>query len=324
MSPLVSVLMPAYNAARHLSESIESVRRQSFVDWELIVIDDGSQDETAEIAKRFAVADARVRVISQANGGQASARNSGLAEARGDLIAFLDADDLWVCDKLERQVAVMEKTGVDLVYSDGEFFSDEGELGENDGFDIVPGKVEGAAMFPLLFQRNRIATLSVLVRKRCLDRVGGFDSNRKYQNCEDYDLWLTLANSGVVFYGMAEKLMRYRRHSDAATLTPSKLLEPMLAVVKKHSTNASLDPEQVKNRIRWLYRDLISALVREKRLAQARARMREFSEWDRGYTVTGLQQFLLSWFPAKFNYLSRELLYRSEWHFRRAPGSKQG
>ena len=323
MSPLVSVLMPAYNAARHLSESIESVRCQSFVDWELIVIDDGSQDETAEIAKRFAVSDARVRVISQANGGQASARNSGLAGARGDLIAFLDADDLWVSDKLERQVAVMEKTNVDLVYTDGEFFSDEGELGENDGFDIVPGKVEGANMFSLLFQRNRIATLSVLVRKRCLDTVGGFDSDRKYQNCEDYDLWLALANSGAVFYGMTEKLMKYRRHSAAATTTPSKLLEPMLEVIKKHSTNPSLDPTLVKNRIRWLYRDLISALVREERLEQARARMREFSDWDRGYTVTGLQQFLLSWFPAKFNYLSRELLYRSEWHFGRAPGSKQ-
>lgn len=324
MQHLVSIIMPAYNAARYLSESVESVRCQTFVDWELIVIDDGSEDETAEIAKRFAVSDARVRVISQANGGQASARNSGLAAARGDLIAFLDADDLWVCDKLERQVAVMEKTGVDLVYTDGEFFCDEGELGENDGFDIVPGKIEGAEMFSLLFQRNRIATLSVLVRKSCLDTAGGFDPDRKYQNCEDYDVWLTLANSGVVFYGMPEKLMRYRRHSGAATLTPSKLLKPMLEVIKKHSTNPSLDRKQVKNRIRWLSRDLISALVREERLEEARARMREFSEWDRGYTITGLQRFLLSWFPAKFNYLSRELLYRSEWHFGRALGSKRG
>lgn len=324
MSPLVSVLMPAYNAARYLSQSVESVRCQTFVDWELIVIDDGSEDETAEIAKRFAVSDARVRVISQENGGQASARNSGLAAARGDLIAFLDADDLWVCDKLERQIAVMEKTDADLIYTDGEFFCDDGELSENDGFDIVPGKREGAEMFPLLFQSNRIATLSVLVRKSCVDSVGRFDANRKYQNCEDYDLWLTLANSGFVFYGMTEKLMRYRRHSGAATLTPSKLLKPMLEVIKKHSTNPSLDRQQVKNRIRWLSRDLISALVREERLEEARARMREFSEWDRGYAITGLQRFLLSWFPAKFNYLSRELLYRSEWHFGRALGSKRG
>jgi glycosyltransferase involved in cell wall biosynthesis len=322
MPRLITVVMPAYNAAKYLAASIESVQCQTYNNWELVVTNDGSTDTTAEVANNLAINDPRIRVISQENTGQAGARNAGLAEARGEFVAFLDADDLWNCDKLEKQIAVMDTTDADLVFSDGEFFSDD-KIGEDDGFNIVPGRTEGAEMFRLLFQRNRIATLSVLVKRRVIEKAGGFDQDRRFQNCEDYDLWLTMAKRGAVFYGMTEKLMKYRRHPQASTAVASQLLKPMLEVIKKHAEEPTLEPLEVRKRIRWLYRDLIAALVREGRLDEARQGMREFSGWDRGYCVTRFQQILLSWFPTNFDFLSRELLYRSEWHFGRVLGSNR-
>jgi teichuronic acid biosynthesis glycosyltransferase TuaG len=324
MSPLVSVLMPAYNAGRYVAESIESVRAQTLQDWELVVVDDGSADDTGEVVRRLAEADARVRYVRRPNGGQAAARNTGLGEARGRLVAFLDADDLWLPEKLEAQIEVLERTGVDLVYTDGYFFSEDGAESVEERFHILPGEARGAEMFRTLFNANRIGTLSVLVKREALDAVGLFDEDRAYQNCEDYDLWLRLAKWGASFYGMEEKLMRYRRHAAATTYAASKLLAPMLAVILKHAPDPALDPAQVKKRVRGLYRDLISALVAEGRVEEARRRMREFYAWDGGAPVTALQRLVLRLFPRRYNYISREVLYRAEWHVRGLLGRPGG
>src|SRR5215213_5581398 len=185
MSPLVSVLMPAYNAGRYVAESVESVRAQTFRDWELVVVDDGSADDTGEVVRRFAARDARVRYVRRENGGQAAARNTGLREARGPLVAFLDADDLWLPEKLALQTALMEEKGVDLVYTDGYIFSEGGAASPEERFHILPGEARGVEMFRTLFTSNRIGTLSVLVKREALDAVGLFDEDRAYQNSED-------------------------------------------------------------------------------------------------------------------------------------------
>ena len=324
MQPLVSVIMPAYNTGRYVAESVRSVQEQTHTAWELVVVDDGSTDDTREVVQALASADARVRYVQRENGGQAAARNTGLGEARGRLVAFLDADDLWLPGKLEAQIAVMEQTGVDLVYTDGYFFSEDGVVSEEERFNILPGEARGVEMFRTLFTSNRIGTLSVLVKREALDAVGLFDEGRAYQNSEDYDLWLRLAKGGASFYGMTEKLMRYRRHAASTTHTASKLLSPMLAVILKHASDPSLDPSLVKSRVRGLYRDLVSSLVSEGRMDEARARMREFYAWDRGAPVTALQQLLLRLLPRKYNYISREFLYRAEWHVRGLLGRPRG
>lgn len=323
MPPRVSVLMPAYNAGRYIAESVESVRGQTFEDWELVVIDDGSEDDTRSIVEAYAARDARVRYVRRPNGGQAAARNTGLAAARGSLVAFLDADDLWLPEKLEAQIEVLERTHVDLVYTDGYFFSDDAaELDER--FNILPGAARGAEMFRTLFESNRIGTLSVLVKRGALDAVGLFDEDRAYQNCEDYDLWLRLAKWGAGFYGMKERLMRYRRHAAATTYAASRLLAPMLAVILKHAPDPALDPALVRRRVRGLYRDLVSALVAEGRVEEARRRMRDFYAWDRGAPVTALQWLVLRLSPGRYNYISREVLYRAEWHLRGLLGRPRG
>jgi glycosyltransferase involved in cell wall biosynthesis len=315
--------MPAYNAGKYVAESIRSVLGQTFGDWELIVVDDGSADDTAEVARSFSASDSRVVCFSQPNGGQAGARNAGLSRARGDLVAFLDADDLWLPEKLKLQVAAIDESGADVVFSDGDMFSDDPSV-KLDEFAVVPGRTEGAEMFRLLFERNRIATLSVLARRSVLDAAGLFDEDRRYQNCEDYDLWLRLAEGGAAFYGMTEKLMKYRRHAGASTFRESRLLAPMLAVILKHARSELLEREAARRRVRDLYRRLISALVDEGKLTEARERMREFSAWDGGSVATRLQSLLLRCLPRHYNYLSRECLYRAEWHIASLSGKLKG
>src|SRR5882757_4082321 len=106
-TPLVSVIMPAYNAEKYIAEAINSVKQQTYTAWELIVIDDGSTDNTAAIIKKYAGTDNRIMYTYQANGGQGKARNNGLKKATGEYVAFLDADDLWIPEKLNTQVEIM-------------------------------------------------------------------------------------------------------------------------------------------------------------------------------------------------------------------------
>ena len=304
--------MPAFNAERHLAESVGSATAQTFSDWELIVVDDGSTDQTKEIALALAAADERIRYVRRENGGQAAARNTGIRHARGPLLAFLDADDLWLPEKLERQLRVIERTGAEVVYCDGYIFSDDGMPEIEDGFAVVPGSVDGAEMFRLLYAYNRVATLSVLARREAVERAGLFDEDRRLQNCEDYDLWLRLARAGSTFYGMTDKLMRYRRHAASATHIGSRLIGPMIEVVKKHS--GGVEATVAKRRLRGLYRELIAALIAEGDLDEARARMKEFAAWDGGGLVTLCQRILLRLSPHSYDIISRDYLYRTEWH----------
>src|SRR5256714_13067953 len=114
MSPTISVIMPAFNAAPHIRQSIQSVLAQTFDNWDLIVVDDGSTDETATLAGSFS--DSRIRCVRRENGGQAAARNTGIVNTHGEFIAFLDADDLWLPAKLDRQLDVARRTRADVVY----------------------------------------------------------------------------------------------------------------------------------------------------------------------------------------------------------------
>jgi glycosyltransferase involved in cell wall biosynthesis len=304
--------MPAFNAERHIGESIQSVLDQTLDDWELIVVDDGSTDHTASVVGRFSEAHPRIHYMRRDNGGQAAARNTGIRNSKGGLIAFLDADDLWLPEKLERQMDIFRRTDADVVYCDGYVVFDNGEPDRSDFFAIVPGTSDGKAMLHLLYQYNRIATLSAVVRREVVEQAGLFDESRRFQNCEDYELWLRLARAGSSFCGMPDKLMRYRRHEASATHRESKMLKPMIEVVKKHSD--AVDRKTAQRRIRVLYRELITSLISENDLVGARAAMREFASWDRAGVVTLCQRIVLRLFPNRFARISRGCLYPIEWH----------
>jgi len=305
--------MPAFNAAQHIRESIQSVIEQTFVDWDLIVVDDGSTDETFAVADSFS--NSRIRCVRRPNGGQAAARNTGVVNTHGEFVAFLDADDLWLPEKLDRQIEVARRTHADVVYCDGYVFFDNGDNERSDFFAVVPGLKDGSAMMPLLYQYNRIATLSAMVKRNVIESVGLFDESRLFQNCEDYELWLRLARAGNTFYGMSDKLMRYRRHEASTTHRNSKMLRPMIEVVKKHRD--AVDEKTARALIRGLYRDLITALISEDDVAGARQTMREFARWDRAGMITQCQRILLRLFPRSFATISRRCLYPIEWRLTR-------
>lgn len=172
--PKVSVIIPAYNAENTIVETIESIQKQTLPDFEVLVIDDGSKDKTIEVVKQ--IADPRVQVFAYPNGGVSVARNRGIEQAKGEFIAFIDNDDLWTEDKLELQIAALEKNPqASAVYSWTVNMMDDGE-----SISFVQGAestVEGN-IYPDLLLGHFIASGSnVLVRREVIDVVGGYEPN---------------------------------------------------------------------------------------------------------------------------------------------------
>jgi glycosyltransferase involved in cell wall biosynthesis len=184
--PQVSVVMPAYNVAPFILESVRSVLGQSFQDLELIVVDDGSIDGTVD--RLLSVRDPRLQIIEQGNGGSSAARNSGIKVAAGEYVGFLDADDLWLPNKLETQISFLEQhPGVDLTFSRSELI-DEG--GKPTG--RTSAAISGEVSFRDLLTENVVNNGSaVVMRRKALDLAGHFDTELKA--CVDWDLWLRVA-----------------------------------------------------------------------------------------------------------------------------------
>ena len=185
--PQVSVIVPAFNAEATIVEAVQSVRRQTFVDWELIVVDDGSTDDTE---KRLASIDERrVRIVAGPRHGVARARNLGIEHARGELITFLDADNLWTADKLARQVAALHASpAAGAAYSWTAFIDHTGRF----LFTKEACHFEGRVYADLLVTFFLASGSNVMARKRCLTSVEGFDE--AMEPVEDWELWLRVSD----------------------------------------------------------------------------------------------------------------------------------
>lgn len=208
--PLISVVIPAHNAERYIDEALASVRSQTFSDYEILVIDDGSTDRTSEIASSYD----GVILLTQSNRGAAAARNTGIRAARGKYVAFLDADDMWLPSKLEKQAAqLLENPQSQWSYTDALVF------------DAARGMIcrigerirlyQGDILRPLLL-RSFIPSPTPVVKKTALAQAGLFDEARERRIGEDWNLWLRLAE----------------RH--AATL-----IDEPLAMIRTHALNTS-------------------------------------------------------------------------------------
>ncbi len=216
--PLVSVIMPVFNGGRFLAEAIESVRAQKYGPLEIIVVDDGSTDSTADVAARH---QAHIRYVFQHNAGAPVARNRGIAEARGEIIAFLDVDDLWPAGKLELQVA---------------------RLVRDPDLDIVSGRVQfvclpGAAQPDIEFEsHNQTLTNAylgaALFRRRAFDRVGLFDARYRYSDDQDWFLRAREGNTSMVI--LEQITLLYRLHETNMT-RDNRAPELELAAILKRS-----------------------------------------------------------------------------------------
>lgn len=191
VSPVVSIVMPCHNAESHLPESVGSVLAQTFVNWELIAIDDGSCDGT--LAWLQAQTDPRIQVRAQPNRGASAARNAGLAAARGRYLAFLDADDRWAPDFLEKTLDALDaRPDAVLAYCG---WQRTGLAGDR-GLPFVPPDYENAAKAETLFSGCRWPIHAALVRREAVLAAGGFDTTLK--NAEDYALWLRVATTAPI------------------------------------------------------------------------------------------------------------------------------
>jgi len=179
----VSVVTPTYNRARFLPDSVSSVLAQTFDDLELIIVDDGSDDDTDDVLEPY-LADSRVRYFYQENQGQSQARNLALEYATGDFIAFLDSDDVWAPDKLEKQLAVLQSNqDVDIVHGDEAVIDEKGQVVSLQNMKRYSGWITR-----YLLADNSVSITTALVRRRCFDEMGGFDTSVGV--ADDYELWL--------------------------------------------------------------------------------------------------------------------------------------
>lgn len=206
MTPLVSVIMPAYNSERHVAQAIESVRAQTLPDWELLVSDDRSTDSTREIVSEIAREDSRVRLFAlPENSGAAAARNRSLAEARGRYVAYLDADDLWYPEKLERQLALMDGRGAAFSCCSYEVI---GEDGEPMGRTV---RMLDACDYWGFLTHNLLQTVGIMADTGKVDR--GLLVMPPLRRRQDAATWLQVLRAGHVCHGVPEVLCAYRRVS---------------------------------------------------------------------------------------------------------------
>lgn len=200
--PTVSVIMPAYNAAPYIEAAIRSVLRQTYADWELLVVNDCSTDNTATIAKQLAASDTRIIYLeNDRNRGVSYTRNYAISQASGKWIAFLDGDDLWREDKLEKQLAQVSQ------HPDGVlFYTASGFITADDRPLHYVMAAEEVMTYPMLLRRNLLSCSSVLVRKDVIAQVKmGHDKMH-----EDYAAWLTILRQYPCAYGINEPLLIYR------------------------------------------------------------------------------------------------------------------
>lgn len=225
-SPVVTVVIPTYNHAGFLRETLESVRRQTFADWEAVVVNNFSEDNTIEVVESFA--DPRIRIENFRNQGViAASRNRGIALARGRFLAYLDSDDLWYPDKLARCLARLDD-GYDVVCH-GERWVGEGRKRE-----VLYGPESRASFEALLFEGNCMSTSAVVARREWIEAAGGFREDPSIITAEDYDLWLQLARDGARIGFVPEILGEYRIHGGNQSRAVLRNMEAARCVVHYH------------------------------------------------------------------------------------------
>ncbi|MFA5145949.1 MAG: glycosyltransferase [Candidatus Omnitrophota bacterium] len=212
MKELVSVIIPAYNCARYISEALDSVFYQTYRDFEVIVIDDGSTDGTIDILKKYAAEHpGKMSCIYQKNSGPGKARNRGIKEARGEYVAFLDSDDIWLPEKLKAQLDFFKKEpSLALVHSDFMYFNNSGITKKSEFSSTAKRNFSGSAFYPLV-KENFIRTSTVVVKKIVLEVLGAFDED--FFMSEDYDLWLRIAKVHDIGY-VNDRIVNVRQHAD--------------------------------------------------------------------------------------------------------------
>lgn len=270
--PAVSVVIPAYNAAAFITKTLETVRGQTSRDWELIVVDDGSRDGTAAVVTAFMEREGiRGRCITQSNRGIAGARNTGIREATGDYVAFLDHDDVWYPPKLERVLTVFQThPQVGLVCHDEHVVS-RGTVVATNRHGVYAEDMQTH----LILEGNCLSPSATVVRRTLLTQVGGFREGRELHTVEDYDLWIRLSRL-TRFYRLNEVLGEYVLRDTSAIRDVGTHYRNMMAMIEGYLTDrfGSKPSWPIRRRIRRrkaaLYRSAALAVMKAGQKAETR------------------------------------------------------
>lgn len=242
-TPLVSVVIPAYNVAPFICETLESVFAQRFTNYEVIVVNDGSPD-TEELERAIAPYRERIRYFAQENRGASAARNAGLRAASGEWIAFLDADDLWLPAYLEEQLRFITEHNCDLVCADAMIFGESSDAGQTYMDAVMESAPEsGEVTFLDLVSSDRsLMTSGVVARREQILAVGLFDE--ALRNAQDFDLWLRLARHGARLAYQRQVLLRYRARQGSLSGDAINSHHRELRVFDKIEQSYSLTPAE--------------------------------------------------------------------------------
>jgi len=233
-SPRVAIVIPAHNPGGYLRVAVDSVIAQTFADWEAVIVDDGGEEDLSSLSGL----DRRVTVIRQANTGVSAARNRGIAETSADLIAFLDADDSWAPQKLERQIAALEAQP-ECVLCTTDF-----QIVDGAGERIGPGYRGFREGHLELLGGCGICISTVMARRGAVEAAGGFDP--AFSQCADWDLWLRLALIGP-FARADEILASYRVHGTSMSRNYMALVEEGTRLLRGQFATRSGEEQQAAN-----------------------------------------------------------------------------
>ena len=287
--------MPAYNVAPFIGETLESVFAQTFDDYEVIVVNDGSSD-TEELERALEPYLNRIHYIKQENRGAGAARNEALRAARGGFIAFLDADDLWLPNYLHEQVSFLQRGNYDLVYADALLFGDSPLAGRT-FMETAPSKGE-VSFLSLISQRCNITTSGVVTRKKLIFDVGLFDEGLR--NSQDFDLWLRLVRHGARASYQKKVLLKYRCRKEGLSGDEVNRIARQVRVYKKIQDSYRLTPEErtevsrVMGKIKALHElELSKAYLSQGKFAEARVALNKANGHQRSWKLRGVSLFLL-------------------------------
>lgn len=244
MKDKVSIIIPVYNAEKYIRDTVASVQAQTYENWEILMIEDSSADNSRQVTEELAAMDPeRIHAFSKENEGAAKARNFGLAKATGRFIAYLDADDLWSPDKLEKQLAYMEENKASFCFSGYEFADEEGE-----GTGKVV-RVPRTLSYKEALKNTTIFTSTVIFDTEKIPRENLEMPDIK---SEDTALWFKVLRTGILAYGLDENLVRYRRVGGSLSSNKLEALRRIWNLYRK-SEHLSV-PYSIYNFVFWAIR----------------------------------------------------------------------
>src|SRR6185369_9711491 len=261
-SPSVSVIIPAYNAAAFIGETLDSVYAQTFADFEVIVVNDGSPD-TEDLERALEAYPAKLRYLKQDNEGAAAARNTGVLAARGEFVAFLDADDRWLPAFLQKQIDLLRRADADVVWADA-LISGNSPLAGRTFMGVQPSFAE-VTPENLLSVKVTVLTSTVVARRQPILDVGLFDV--ALRRGQDFELWLKLARHGVRFAYQEEVLAHRRIVESSLSGSAMSQLQRTLTVLDAIKAKGNLTPGEeaaLELNLRRTHRELALETGKEK------------------------------------------------------------